>query len=102
MADPSFIDAVVDLQRRRELRAAPELAKVQFHDRSVVCTAALAAYLGFPFSALLEQELERVRSEEVFQRKVLFSRNLGFVAPTEARRISYEEALRFEAIHERI
>jgi predicted ATPase len=29
-----------------------------------------------------------------------FIRNLGFVAPTEARRISFEEALRFEQIHE--
>jgi len=108
--DPSFIDAVVDLQRRREGRAAfepldPQFGlhfDVQFHDRSVVCAAALAVYLGFPFSGLLKRELERVRCEEVFQRKVLFVRNLGFVAPTEARRISYEESLRFEAIHERI
>ncbi|WP_432756543.1 hypothetical protein [Alloacidobacterium dinghuense] len=27
-------------------------------------------------------------------------RNLGFVAPTEVRRISFEEAVRFEKIHE--
>lgn len=100
--DPSFIDAVVDLQRLRERRAASEPSNLQFHDRSVVCTAALAVYLGFPFSDKLKRELERVRSEEVFQRKVLFVRSLGFVAPTEARRISYEESLRFEAIHKRI
>jgi len=98
---PSFLDAIVALQLRRQLRAALEPVKVQFHDRTVVCTAALADYLGFPPSDLLRQELERVRIEEVFQRKVLFVRNLGFVAPTEARRITYEESLRFEAIHER-
>ena len=40
---PDFIDAVVRLQRARELCA---VAPVQFHDRSVICTAALASYLG--------------------------------------------------------
>jgi predicted ATPase len=97
--DASFLDAVADLQRQRQMRTAAE--PVQFHDRSVLCTAALAEYLGFPFSPLLKRELERVHSEEIFQRKVLFIRNLGFVAPTEARRIAFEESLRFEAIHER-
>jgi predicted ATPase len=100
--DPSFLDAVVRLQRQREIRAASEAVDVQFHDRSILCTAALADYLGFPFSDLLKRELERVRSEELFQRKVFFVRNLGFVAPTEARRITYEESLCFEAIHEGI
>jgi predicted ATPase len=74
---------------------------VQFHDRSAICTAALAAYLGFPVTSALAQELERLRTEEIFEREVFFIRNLGFVAPTEARRISFEEALRFEQIHER-
>lgn len=99
---PSFLDAVADLQRQRQMRMASEPVEIQFHDRSVLCTAALAVYLGFPFSPLLQRELERIQSEEVFQRKVFFVRNLGFVAPTEARRITYEESLRFEAIHERI
>lgn len=99
--DSSFLDAVVDLQRRREMRAASEQVDVQFHDRSIVCTAALAAYLNFPFSEALAQELCRIDSDQIFQRKVFFVRNLGFVMPTEARRISYEEALRFEAIYEK-
>jgi predicted ATPase len=30
----------------------------------------------------------------------LFIRNLGFITPTEARRISFDETLRFEKIHE--
>jgi predicted ATPase len=96
---PSFIDAVVDLQRRR-VRASSELADVQFHDRSAVCTAALAAYLGHPISDGLSRELERIRTEAIFQKRVFFIRNLGFITPTEARRISFEETLRFERIHE--
>jgi len=99
--NPSFLDAIVALQRRRQLHAASEPLGVQFHDRSVVCTAALADYLGFPLSDPLKQELERIRTEDLFQQKVFFVRNLGYVAPTEARRISYQESLRFEAIHER-
>ena len=86
---------------KREIRAALERVDVQFHGRSVVCTAALADYLGFPLSEPLTQELARLHSEKTFQRRIFFVRNLGFVAPTEARRITYEESLRFEAIHER-
>ena len=47
-----------------------------------------------------ERQLERIRREKIFQAPVFFIRNLGFVAPTDARRISYEESLRFEKIHE--
>jgi predicted ATPase len=97
---PWFIDVVVDLQRRRQLRASSELCGVQFHDRSAVCTAALAAYLGHPVSGALAGELERIRAEAIFQKRIFFIRNLGFITPTEARRISFEETLRFERIHE--
>jgi len=31
---------------------------------------------------------------------VFFIRHLGFITPTEARRISFEETVRFEQIHE--
>ena len=97
---PSFIDSVVELQRLRLLRASCEPEGIQFHDRSVICTAALAVYLGHPVSEGLARELERIKAEEIFQRRVFFIRNLGFVTPTEARRISFEETLRFERIHE--
>jgi len=96
----AFIDAIAALQRERQVRAAGESGEMQFHDRSVICTAALARYLGFPITEGLSRELARVNAQELFQRRVFFVRNLGFVAPTEARRISYEEALRFEKIHE--
>jgi predicted ATPase len=98
--DVSFLDLIAGLQRRRQLRAAREPAEVQFHDRSSVCTAALAKYLGFPITDALQEELERIKEEKIFQTPVFFIRNLGFVAPTEARRISFEESLRFEKIHE--
>ena len=97
---PSFIDAVTGLQRQRQIRASHQPGEVQFHDRSVVCTAALAAYLGYPVSALLASELERIQKEAVYERLVFFVRNLGFLTPTGARRISFEESLRFERIHE--
>jgi len=95
-----FIDAVARLQRLRLDRASREPGQVQFHDRSVVCTQALAAYLGFPASDTLARELERIGNERTFERSVFFLQNLGFVAPTAARRISFAESMRFERIHE--
>jgi len=99
---PSFIDAIVHLQRDRQIRASYQPDEVQFHDRSVVCTAALAVYLGYPVSPFLATELERIQKEAIYQNRVFFIRNLGFITPTEARRISLEETLRFEKIHEQI
>ena len=98
--DPSFIDAIARLQRDRQIRASCQRDEVQFHDRCVVCTAALAVHLGYPFPAFLTSELDRIRNEEIYQNRVFFVRNLGFVTPTEARRISLEDAMRFEKIHE--
>lgn len=96
----SFIDAVVHLQKARRERAAHQPDALQFHDRSAVCTAALATFLGYPWSTELSAELDRIRDESVFEKRVFFIRNLGFVTPTEARRINFDETLRFEAIHE--
>jgi predicted ATPase len=96
----SFIDAVAELQRSRQLRASSQRDEIQFHDRSVICTVALATYLGYTLSDFLTRELDRIRNEAIFQKRVFFIRNLGFVTPTEARRISFEETLRFERIHE--
>lgn len=46
--------------------------------------------------------MERLKRESIFERQVLFIRNLEFISPTEARRISFEESLHFERIHEEI
>jgi len=99
---PSFIDDITGLQRARQIRASYQPDEIQFHDRSVVCTAALAEYLGFPWPEVLSRELKRIKDEHVFQNRVFFIRNLGFITPTEARRISFEETLRFERIHEEV
>lgn len=103
--DPSFIDAVAHLQKarlqqERETRSSHVPGQLQFHDRSVICTAALAVYLGYPFSPFLESELDRIKKEAIFEQQVFFIQNLGFIEPTDARRISFEESLRFEKIHE--
>jgi predicted ATPase len=98
--DRSFIDAVAGLQKRRQVRSASEDVEIQFHDRTVICTAALASYLGYLPSEMLSRELERIQAEKIYQKQVFFIRNLGFIKPTEARRISFDESLRFEQIHE--
>lgn len=97
---PSFIDAVANLQKQRQTRAYRNGDEVQFHDRSLICTAALAHYLGHPLSTEFSRELERIQADAIFQRRAFFIRNLGFITPTEARRISFKESLRFEQIHE--
>ncbi len=99
---PVFIDAVASLQRERQIRSAQIPDEVQFHDRSVICTVALADYLGYPRSEALQRELQRIETAAIYQRRVFFIRSLGFITPSEARRISLEKALRFEAIHEQV
>jgi hypothetical protein len=51
---PSFIDDIARLQRDRQIRASYQPDEVQFHDRCVVCTAALAVYLGTLFQHSLQ------------------------------------------------
>ena len=97
---PAFIDEIAALQRDRQMRASCQPDEIQFHDRCAVCTAALAAYLGYPVSALLAAELERINKGAIYQERVFFIRNLGFITNTDARRITYEETLRFEMVHE--
>jgi len=85
---PPFIDDIATLQRDRLLRASHQADQVQFHDRSVVCTVALATYLGYPVSPVLTAELNRIQEEAIFENHVFFIRNLGFITNTEARRIT--------------
>lgn len=97
-----FVDAVAKLQRERQIRASHSPDDLQFHDRSAVCTAALAVYLGFPSTPFLSGELERIHKEAIYEKRAFFVRSLGFIMPSEARRISFVEAQRFERIHEEI
>jgi predicted ATPase len=95
----SFIDEIVELQRQRQLDA-PTTGSLQMFDRSPVCTLALATYQGRPVSRTLSAELDRITSERIYEPQVIFIRNLGFCRPTSARRISFQESLVFERIHE--
>lgn len=98
----SFIDEIVGLQRSRLQQSSYWPGEIQFHDRSIFCTAALSDYLGHPRSLALSQELERAVAKGWFQPEVFFIRSLGFVTPTAARRISLQDALRFEGVHEEV
>lgn len=99
---PGFLDSIVTLQNQRLARAAQAADEVQFHDRSVLCTLALARYLDIPPPSSLHSVIDRILRERTFELTVFFIRGLGFVAPTAARRITFEESLRFERIHEQV
>jgi len=96
---PSFIDDIVALQRSRQRRADAWPDEVVVFDRSPICTLALSRFLGRAPSPALVAEVERVRREGIYQPRVFFVENLGYVTPTEARRISFEDSLRFEQVH---
>jgi predicted ATPase len=98
--DPLFIDAIVQLQSHRQHERVREGAAVQVHDRSVVCTLALARWLGYPVTVELKEAVAQVTDGARFDRRVFFVRPLGFCEPTPARRISYEDSLAFERVHE--
>jgi predicted ATPase len=96
---PSFIDDIINLQKQRQMRT--DLASgVQFYDRSPLCTYALSVWLGFPISMTLADEMERVAKAQIYKKEVFFIENLGFCEPTAARKISFEDSLKFEKVHE--
>jgi predicted ATPase len=98
---PDFIDTIVRLQKQRQLEASMHPHELQWYDRSSICTLALSQYLGFPASAYLLEEIERIERERIYRRQVFFIENLGFCQLTEARKITFEESLVFEKIHEK-
>jgi predicted ATPase len=97
--DPSFVDAVVQTQRDRQVDLG-DSAKVQFYDRSPICTLVLAEWLGHPVSDTVRFEIARIRSERIYRPEVFFVRSLGFMTATEARRISLTDSFRFGDLHE--
>ncbi len=99
-ANPAFIDAILDLQNRRRSTLALSPAEIAFHDRSAVCTLALADFLGFAPSPVLTQNLQAIAAERFYEKRVFFIRNLGFIKNTDARRINFEDSVRFEQVHE--
>ena len=95
--DPSFIDKILELQRSRQLQ---QTASIQVFDRGPVCTLALARWMGYPQTRALSAEIDRILSDQVYDNRVFFVRPIGFVEPTAARRISYQDSLEFERVHE--
>jgi predicted ATPase len=100
-SDHGFIDKVIALQRQRlRQNAVREAESVVFFDRSPVCTLALSRYLGLGTSPLLAGEVDRVVAGGAYDTTAFFIRNQGFVRATAARRISFEDSLVFEQLHE--
>jgi predicted ATPase len=97
-----FVDQITYMQKERQMDADSEL---QFYDRSPFCTYALGKYLShwksleFKPSTVLLDEIDRCLKDDIYQNKVFFFENLGFIVHTDARKISYEDALIFEQIH---
>lgn len=100
---PDFIEKIAQLQIQRREKLTKYLSTgAQFFDRSPLCTLALAKYLNHPLPPVLSHEIELIQRKNIYQRQVFFIENLGHCQPTEARTISFEEALRFEKIHEAV
>jgi predicted ATPase len=96
---PAFIDDITNLQKYRQMRIA-DLSGVQFYDRSPLCTYALAVFLNFPISKTLAEEMARIEKAQIYQKQVFFIENLGHCEPTAARKITFEDSLKFEKVHE--
>ena len=102
--DPSFIESILHLQEQRQRAAEDSSADVQFFDRAPLDTYALCLWLDSFFSGHLSSGLvariKQVQEAGRFEREVFFIESLGFCEPSSARKISYEEALRFSKLHE--
>lgn len=94
---PEFIGDIARLQRQRAARPAIDMVRVS--DRSLVCTLALAEYLGHPVPDGLVESIASMLASAQYERRVLFVELLGFITRTEARRISLDESQRFERFH---
>ncbi len=94
---PEFITDIARLQLQRLAR--PATGPVRVSDRSLICTLALAEYLGHRVPEMLVESIHSALEAGQFERQVLFVELLGFITKTEARRISLEDSERFERFH---
>lgn len=99
---PSFIETILQLQVYRQTQSAHLPSSLQFFDRSPLCTYALCKFLNYPLPDTLMIELSRIKTEATYENAVFFIENLGFIQPSAARRINFEDALRFEALHKTV
>ncbi len=94
---PDFITDIAALQAFRE--ATPMRSARRFSDRSVFCTLALAEWLDRPIPQDVRDGAEKLAASGWFERRVYLVAQLDGIQHTEARRISYEDATRFGALH---
>lgn len=99
---PSFIDLILNLQEQRQNEPIVTHNGIQFFDRAPLDTLVLCRWLGYPVSPELLSRFQSVQEAGNFERQVLFIDDLGYIEKTEARRISYEDAVRFGKLHEEI
>ena len=97
-AGVDFLTGILQLQKVRQI--GEWSAPVVLFDRSPVCTLALARFLGHPIPSDLRHEDERLIADQIYEPDVFLVRSLGFIEPTAARHITYEDALAFEAVHQ--
>jgi predicted ATPase len=91
----NFINKILTLQKARRQECEDE--EITFFDRSEICTMALAKYLG---SDLDKEQRQIIKESKLcYEKKVFFIKNLGFIENTEARKINFNEALKFEKLH---
>jgi predicted ATPase len=100
--DVAFVDYIVAVQRRRQKKSVQAGLQTQLYDRSPLCTLALARYLGRGVTSALSEEVDRIARQQIYERRVFFIRPIGFCAPTAARRISFEDSLVFERVHQEV
>lgn len=96
---PEFIDDIICLQKHRQIDMCEDYSSLHFYDRSPICTYALAIYLGFKPSHNLTNEIHRIHKYDIYEKHVFFFENLGFITNTDARKISFEDSLKFERVH---
>src|SRR4051812_31350852 len=89
-----FAERILELQQRRRRAAETYEHDLVFFDRSPVCTLALCRYADLPVPEGLLEAIDG------YQQVAFLVRNLGFVEPTAARRITFEQSIGFERIHE--
>jgi predicted ATPase len=96
---PGFTDRIAALQHDRQRDADTRPGPVQWFDRSPVCTLAMARFTGHPVGPVLTAELHRIAAAHVYEQRVFLFDLFGTITPTPVRRISLDDAYRFERVH---
>jgi predicted ATPase len=97
---PSFVTDIAALQQWRE--GAPARGERRFSDRSMLCTVALAEWLGHPLPRDVLAAVDQLVASHWFERRIFFIEQLGFIQNTDARRISFDDATRFGLLHQQV